>query len=366
MSKSRLFLPIVGFSFVTLLLTACSRPEIDKTEVIRPVRVLELQSSGNTFEESFPGQIEPRLQASLSFQVGGKLTSRLVDGGDRVKKGQVLAKLDPQDLNLSLQAAQALFDAANLEYVQLKTDLDRARTLQQKNFISQAELDRRQLAMDAAASRLTQARAQLGAQSNQKQYGELRAPNDGVISRVYAEAGQVVAAGQPVVQWANENEVQVSMAVPESRVAGIQVGQGAELQLWSGKEILAAKVREVSPLADPVTRTFAVLLDVSDPQKLARFGMSATVKFRKPSEASVFSLPISALVAEHTGAFVWVFDEAKGVVSKRIVKPHDVSESNFLVKEGLSNGELVVTAGTHVLNEGQKVRRFVETGDLSQ
>ena len=366
MSKSCLLMPIVGLSFVSLLLTACSRPEIDTTEVIRPVRVMELQSSGSTFEESFPGQIEPRLQASLSFQVGGKLVNRLVDVGDRVKKDQVLAKLDPQDLGLALQAAQARFDAANLEYVQLKTDLERAITLKQKNFISQAELDRKQLALDAANSRLTQARAQLGSQSNQKQYGDLRAPNDGVVSKVYAEAGQVLAPGQPVVQWANEKAVQVSMAVPESRVADIRVGQGAQVQLWSGEEVLSAKVREVSPLADPVTRTFAVLLDVSDPKKVSRFGMSATVVFQKSSEANVFKLPISALVAEHTGAFVWVFDEAQGMVSRRVVKPYDVSESSFLVKDGLNNGELVVTAGTHVLNEGQKVRRFVETGDLSR
>ena len=104
MSKSRLLLPIVGLSFVSLLMSACSRPEIDTSEVIRPVRVVELQSSGNTSEESFPGQIEPRLQASLSFQVGGKMINRLVDVGDRVKKDQVLAKLDPQDLSLALQA----------------------------------------------------------------------------------------------------------------------------------------------------------------------------------------------------------------------------------------------------------------------
>jgi len=366
MSKSRMYMPVVWAALGSLLLAACSRGDIDTSELIRPVRVLELQSSGSTFEESFPGQIEPRYQANLSFQVGGKLVSRLVDVGDRVKKGQVLAKLDPQDLGLALQAAQAGFDAAATEHAQLKTDLDRAKTLKQQNFISQAELDRRQLAFDAAASRLSQARAQLSTQSNQRQYGDLRAPNDGVISAVYAEAGQVMAPGQAVVQYANENEVQVSMAVPESRVTDIKVGQSATVLLWSDKESLSAKVREVSPVADPVTRTFAVLLDVSDPGRASRFGMSATVQFSKAAQANAFKLPISALVAEHTGAFVWVFDEAQGVVNKRIVQPSDVSESDFLVKEGLNNGELIVTAGTHVLNEGQKVRRFIETSDLAQ
>ncbi|MCR2747568.1 efflux RND transporter periplasmic adaptor subunit [Limnobacter parvus] len=366
MSKSRLLMPVVWAALGSLLLASCSRPEIDTSEIIRPVRVIELQSSNSTFEESFPGQIEPRFQANLSFQVGGKLVNRLVDVGDRVQKGQVLAKLDPQDLSLALQAAQAQFNAASTEQAQLKTDLERAKTLKQQNFISQAELDRRQLAMDAATSRLSQARSQLNTQSNQRQYGDLRAPDNGVVSMVYAQAGQVLSAGQPVVQWANENEVQVRMAVPESRVSDINVGQPASVLLWSGKESLKAEVREVSPVADPVTRTFDVLLDVSDNNKLSRFGMSATVQFSKAAQTDVFKLPIQALVAEQIGAFVWVFDETKGVVTKRMVQPYEVSESNFLVKEGLNNGELIVTAGTHVLNDGQKVRRFIETSDLAQ
>ena len=366
MSQSRLFSPVVWAAVGSLLLAACSRPEIDTSEVIRPVRVLALQAAGSTFEESFPGQIEPRIQARLSFQVGGKLTARLVEVGDKVKKGQVLAKIDPQDLSLALQAAQAQFDAAAAEQAQLKTDLERAKTLKQQNFVSQAELDRRQLALDAASSRLSQARAQLSTQANQRQYGDLRAPGSGVISSVYAEVGQVMAPGQAVVQWADENEVQVSMAVPESRVSDLKPGQEARVLLWSGKQALNAKVREVSPVADPVTRTFAVLLDVDDPLKLSRFGMSATVEFTKESKSNAFKLPISALVAEHTGAFVWVFDEQQGVVNKRVVQPYAVSESDFLVKEGLNNGDLIVTAGTHVLNEGQKVRRFVETSDLSK
>ena len=122
----------------------------------------------------------------------------------------------------------------------------------------------------------------------------------------------------------------------------------------------------MSPVANPVTRTFAVLLDIADPGKSARFGMSATVQFSKAAQAGSFSLPITALVAEHNGMFVWVFDEGKGVVNKRTIQAHDISESHFLVAENLKDGELVVTAGTHVLNEGQKVRRFVEPTALTQ
>ncbi|HEX4856767.1 MAG TPA: efflux RND transporter periplasmic adaptor subunit, partial [Limnobacter sp.] len=314
MSKSSIWVATtlaISFSF---FLSACSRPEIDTSEIVRPVRVMQLRTAGSMSEDSFSGQLEPRLQANLSFQVGGKLVARLVDVGDQVVKGQVLARLDPQDLGLAVQAAQAQFDAASLEYAQLASDLERAKKLKQQNFISQAELDRRQLALDAAGSRVTQAKSQLNAQTNQRQYGELRAPNPGVVSKVFAEAGQVVPAGQPVVQWANENEVQVAIAVPESKVSDIRTGQPASVVLWSGQKTLNAKEREIAPLADPVTRTFAVLLDLEDTEKQGRFGMSATVKFSKPGQDGIFRLPVSALVAEPAGAFVWIFDEAKGVV----------------------------------------------------
>lgn len=359
-------MPLVWATLGLLLLASCTRANIDTSEVVRPVRVIELQASGSSFDEKFPGQIEPRIQANLSFQVSGKLLNRLVDVGDRVKKGQVLAKIDPQDLSLALQSAKAGLDAAITEHAQLKIELERASTLIQQNFISQAELDRRQLALDTAASRLAQARTHFNTQSNQNQYGKLQAPGDGVIAMVYAEAGQVVQAGQAIIQWANENEVQVRIAVPESRIADIKVGQPASVFLWSGNQVLSASVREVTPVANPLSRTFNVLLDVQDIAKLSRFGMSATVQFSKASEPHVFKLPISALVAQQAGPFVWVFDEAKGVVNKRQVKPHTVFENYFLVKEGLKNGELVVTAGTHVLNEGQKTRRFVETEDFTQ
>jgi RND family efflux transporter MFP subunit len=366
MWKRRRFFPVLWAGLISLTVGACSPTGIDTSEVIRPVRVLELQSTSSTFKESFPAQIEPRFQANLSFQVGGKLVQRLVNVGDRVKKGQVLAKLDPNDLSLALQAARAEFDAASTDHDQLKTDLGRARNLRNQGFISEAELDRRQSSLDAASSRLAQARAKLSTQANQRRYGELRAPNEGVISMVYVEAGQVVPAGQSVLKWANAKDIQVSMAVPESRVADIYINQVAQVVLWSDKKSLNAKVREISPVADPATRTFSVLLDVDDPEKLSRFGMSATVQFTHVAEPNIFKLPISALLSEHTGAFVWVFDEDQGIVKRRPIQSYDLSESEFLVKEGLKNGELIVVAGTHVLNDGQKVRRFIENSDLGQ
>ncbi|HEX4879421.1 MAG TPA: efflux RND transporter periplasmic adaptor subunit [Limnobacter sp.] len=348
-----------------LILAACSRPGIDTSELVRPVRVMALTPGEESRLESFPAQLEPRFQARLSFQVGGKLIERAVEVGDRVTKGQALARIDPQDLALGLRAAQAQLDAASAELAQAKTDLERAQALKGQNFVSQAEVDRRQLAFDAANSRLTQAQSQLNVQRNQSGYATLRAPEDGVISAVYLDAGQVLAPGQAVLAWAKESAVQAVFSVPEGRVKDIQPGMKGMLELWSGGKPIEAHVREVSPVADPLTRTYSVHMDLRAPGPEARFGMSATVHFTQAGDESSFALPISALVASHTGAYVWVFDEQQGVVNKRVVQPHNVSESAFLVKEGLRAGELVVTAGTHVLNEGQKVRRFIEPGSMT-
>jgi len=351
---------------LALTLVSCSRGQPDTSELIRPVRVMELKPSGAVSDEVYPGQVEPRYETALGFQVGGRLLRRMVELGQRVEKGQVIAQIDPQDLALAQSAAQAQFAAAQADFQQAVTDLKRANTLKAQNFVSQAQVDKAQLAHDAAQSRLTQARSQLNAQINQSAYGSLRAPGNGFITKVYAEAGQVLAPAQPVVQWAGEHDIQVRIAVPETRVDQFAAGQTATVRLWAEGDPLNAKIREVSPVADPVTRAYPVYLDLPGvDQKSARFGMSANVVFQRVQSDSAFKLPGTALVADEKGAWVWVFDPASKTVHRRAVKPFAVTESSFLVKEGLKAGDLVVTAGTHVLNEGQKATRFIEPADVA-
>lgn len=325
---------------------------------------MEIQSAAASTEESYPAQVEARFNSALSFQVGGQLSKRDVDVGQEVKKGQVLAQLDPKDLKLALRSAQAQLNAAETEYKQTQTDLARAQELKDKGFVSQAQLDRQQLAFDAAQSRLAQARANYRVQANQNRYGSLLAPNDGVITAIYAEVGQVMSPGQPVVQWADQTAVQVKLAVPETRVSFFQEGMMARVKLWSKTEYLPAKVREVSPVADPITRTYQILLDLDAEQQDVRFGMSATVYFDKELSHQKPRVPVSAVVADGLGAFVWVFDESQGVVNKRRIAASEVVKEGVLIDKGLVDGDLVVTAGTHVLNEGQKVKRFIEAEDI--
>lgn len=355
---------ITSSAILIATLSACSRPELDTSEVIRPVRVMEIQSASANIEESYPAQVEARFNSALSFQVGGQLIKRDVDVGQPVKKGQVLAQLDPKDLKLALRSAQAQLNAAETEYKQTQTDLARAQELKDKGFVSQAQLDRQQLAFDAAQSRLAQAKANYRVQANQNRYGSLLAPNDGVITALYAEVGQVMAPGQPVLQWADQTAVQVKLAVPETRVSFFQEGMMARVKLWSQSDFLPAKVREVSPVADPITRTYQILLDLDADQQDVRFGMSATVFFDKQVSHQRPRVPVSAVVADGLGPFVWVFNEDQGTVSKRRIAAKEVVKEGVLIDKGLSDGDLVVTAGTHVLNEGQKVKRFIEPEDI--
>lgn len=355
---------IIYSAMLVAMLSSCSRHELDTSEVIRPVRVMEIQSVSANVEESYPAQVEARFNSALSFQVGGQLIKRDVEVGQLVRKGQVLAQLDPKDLKLALKSAQAQLNAAQTEYKQTQTDLDRAQELKSKGFVSQAQLDRQQLAFDAAQSRLAQARANYRVQANQNRYGSLLAPNDGVITALYAEVGQVMAPGQPVMQWADQTAVQVKLAVPETRVSFFQEGMMARVKLWSQNDYLPAKVREVSPVADPITRTYQILLDLDADQKNVRFGMSATVYFDKQLSNQRPKVPVSAVVADGLGPFVWVFDESLGVVNKKRIAASEVVKDGVLVDKGLLDGDLVVVAGTHVLNEGQRVKRFIESSDI--
>lgn len=361
MFKSRqVFLALV----VVLTAAGCSRPQPDTSEVIRPVRVMQVLVGESKSMESYPAQVEPRFDSTLSFQVGGRLLERPAEVGNSVKEGQVLARLDPKDLRLALEAAQAQLQAAETEFSQTSTDLDRAKELKQQGFVSQAELDRRQLAFDAASSRLRQAKAQLSVQANQSRYGSLTSPRAGVITAVFAEVGQVLAPGQPVVSWADDKAVQVRISVPETRIDSYQAGRQSTVKLWSNDQELQASIREVSPVADPVTRTYSVYLDVLNPGPEVRFGMSATVLFSHSRGDERVKIPASSVVADGLGAFVWIFDEGQGVVVKQRIKATEVTADGVLIDKGLQGGELIVVAGTHLLNEGQKVKRFVEAGEI--
>jgi len=351
---------------LVLLLAACSRPEVAPAP-IRAVKLMAVGADPVQAGQEYAGEVKARVESQLGFRVGGKLIQRTVEVGQRVQAGQLLAQLDATDLALGSQAAQAQVSAAQTQRDLAAAEFKRFADLKAHGFISQAELDRRQAALDAADASLRQAKAQGAVQGNQAGYARLLADGPGVVVAVVAEPGQVVAAGAPVVRLARDGARDVVFSLPEDRLGNVRLGMAASVRLWSSAPTearpLSAAVREVAASADPLTRTYQVKLTLP-PDAAAPLGATAYVSLAGPGTgAPSMRLPTSALMKAAAGgsaSAVWVFDPASSTVQPRTVQLDGADGNDMLVISGLKPGELVVAAGVHVLSAGQKVTRFAE------
>lgn len=344
-------------------LAACS-PVPPPAEPIRSVRIVTVESTVGGFHE-YAADVRARTESRLGFRVGGKLLSRAADLGDAVRAGQVLAQLDPSDLRLGQEAAQAALGAAKANYEFNRAEFERYKELRAQGFISGLELERRETGLAAARAQYEQARAQAGVQGNQTRYATLTANASGVITGVDAEPGAVVAAGAPVVRLAHDGPRDVVFNVPEDRVAQMRALAGKtgalQVQLWNdGATPIAATVREVAAAADPATRTFVVKADVG--RAAVRLGQTATVRVEAPRVAGQIKLPLAAVFELKGAPTVWRLDRERMTVTAQAVRVAGAEGNEVVIAAGLSPGETVVVAGVHVLSPGQKVRLYAERG----
>jgi multidrug efflux system membrane fusion protein len=344
-----------------MLLLGCSRPAPD-AEPVRAVRTLKVGAGAEGSTLDYAGEVRARTESRLSFRVAGKMVSREVNAGDTVTAGQVLARLDPQDLRFGQQAARSAVEAAQVNADQAAADFKRFRELRDQGFISAAELDRRESTLKAAQAQLAQARAQAGVQNNQARYSALVADVGGVVTAVEAEPGAVLAAGTPVLRLAHDGPRDVVFSVPEQQAGGLRALEGQagalRVQLWGvGEAPVAATVREVAAAADPVTRTFVVKADIGSDARI-RLGQTATVMLPLPARPGVLALPLAA-VFEHQGkSSVWLLDTATMTVRAQPVEVAGAEGNRVLIASGLSAGQTVVSAGVHTLTPGQKVALY--------
>jgi multidrug efflux system membrane fusion protein len=275
----------------------------------------------------------------------------------------VLAQLDPQDYRLAAEAARAQVAAAMTNRDLAAADHKRYVTLREQNFISGAELERRESTYKAAQAQLEQAQAQLAAQGNQARYTQLVADVSGVVTAIEAEPGQVVS---PVVRIAQDGARDVVFSVPEDKVAGMRPGSGVTVRLWAGNGALLGKIREVAASADPVTRTYAVKVAL-DGAAQPPLGATVTVLPEALGHAGLqaIKLPTSALRQEGKGTAVWVLDRATMTVRSQPVEVATADGNDAVIAGGLTPGMLVVTAGVHVLAPGQKVAVWQDRGSTA-
>jgi RND family efflux transporter MFP subunit len=359
MPPARFALPSLA-ALAVLTVAGCSQQQV-ATEDVRPVRTLTVSLRSTSGVAEFAGEVRPRIETRAGFQVGGRMTQRLVEVGQAVKQGQTLATIDPQDYRLAAEASEAARTSAQVDRDQQRADYKRFEDLQAKGFISQAELDRRKASLDAAEARYAQTAANARATGNQAAYAVLRAPHDAVVTAIDAEVGQVVSAGQSVVRLAQTAEKEVAIGIPEQQLALLREATDISVRLWAGGAPIKGKLREVSPVADPATRTFPARIALVNPPPGVALGMTGTVAFAIPLPQPVLTLPLQALVVEGGATHAWRFDPASSSVQRTRVRVGNVAGNEVVIAEGLKAGDMVVTAGAHQLKDGQKVKLLSDT-----
>lgn len=326
---------------------AAQPPAVDRTVLVHTVAPADATAG------TYTGEIRARHEVDLAFRVGGKIAARLVDAGAAIKPGQPLARLDPADLQLAADAARAQLAAADSDLATARADKERYAGLLAKKFVSPAAFEARDNAFNAAAARLEQARSQQRLSGNQAAYGTLAGEFPAVVTAVLADAGQVVAAGQPVLRVARPEEKEVAIAVPEGRLAEIRAAKAFAVDLWAGpKTALVGELRELAPAADPATRTYAARIRIKTPPPELQLGMTARVSVAGRSEAPLL-VPLAAVVDRGQGPQVLVV--ADGKVALRPIRVAAFREDGVAIADGLQAGELVVAAGAERLVAGQAV-----------
>lgn len=342
------------FGLLTLL-SACDQPT-EKADPPRPALVIKVGERAHGQQGMvLVGEVKSRYESNIGFRVNGKINVRKVDVGAVVKKGQVLAVLDANDAKLAVQSAASDVNAAEASYALAKAEFERQQQLHAKNFISKSALDIREAEFKSATARLRQVKSQAAISNNQSNYTQLIADRDGIVSSINAEPGQVIEAGQAIAQIVDYAHLEVLVAVPESRMANIQVGQPVQVKLWAdSQKTYDAVVREISPAANSATRAFDVRVTINNPDADVRIGMTAGVGFDTDG-AGKLMIPSSALTQIDGKKTVWVISQ-EGIAQPRAVETGEFSELGVEVVSGLSDGEQIAVAGVHTLIKGQKVK----------
>src|SRR5438105_2003417 len=345
---------LAGWLTMALMAGGCSKPAVKDPRLQSPrVEVFKAESAGAN-SRTFTGIVEARVQSDLGFRVGGKILERSVDVGQRVQKGQPLMRLDPEDLRLSAAAQQASVEAARAKYTQAKADETRSAMLVKSGVISGREYDQYRAALDSAKAQLEAAEAQARVSNNSSEYAVLLADADGVIVRTLSEPGQVVAAGQTVIQLAHDGPREALINLPE----GVRPDLGviASARLYGQDQMYQARLRQLSDAAEPASRTFEARYVLEGEAASAPLGSTVTITLvtKQTSGNQSVRLPVGAIHDRGNGPGVWIVDD-KSEVKFRSVTIASIGKEEVVVSGGVQAGEKVVALGAHLLHEGQVV-----------
>src|ERR1051325_11335285 len=343
-----------GGMTMALLAGGCSKPVVKDPRLLPPrVEVFKAQAAGSN-SRTFTGIVEARVQSDLGFRVGGKILERSVNMGERVQKGQILMRIDSVDLKLAFAAQQANVEAARAKYIQAKADEARYAALVASGAVSRQEYDQARAAFDSAKAQLDAAEAQARVSKNSSEYAVLLADADGVIVRTLSEPGQVVAAGQTVIQLAHDGPREALINLPEA--VRPDLGTTASARLYGRDQLFQARLRELSDAADPTSRTFEARYVLEGEAASAPLGSTITITLvtKQTSGNQSILVPVGAVYDRGNGPGVWIVDD-KSEVKFRFVQTASVGQEEVVLSHGVDVGENVVALAAHLLHEGQVV-----------
>lgn len=347
---------VAALGVVAFSLAACGEEKTAAAPEVRPVRTMVTTNRAAGDALSLTGHVEAENEASYGFRVGGRVVERLVNVGDQVKPGQVMARLDPQNEQNAVRSAQAALSAANANLTQTRNQYDRQRQLLARGFTPRAQYEQAEQAFLNARSQVEDAEAQLNIAQDRLGYTELKADTAGVVTQRRAEPGEVVQAGQAVIQVARQDGRDAVFEVPAQVLGSTSGDPEVQVSLTSDPAVTAmGRVREIAPQADPVTRTFRVRVGLIEPPPAMRLGTTVTGRVVVDT-GPVIEVPASALTRLNDKPAVWVVDPKTHTVALRNVEVLRFTPAAVSVAEGLKSGEIVVTAGVQALHPGQQVR----------
>lgn len=342
--------------FLALALAAIlAAPPLHAQEAPRPV-ISEIVSADRIGERIFPGVVEADHETQLAFQTIGRLAVLAVEAGDRVRSGDVLARLDRVTLEEDVAEAEASARAAQASADHAAQVVSRVEVLAERGIASTAQLEAARAGRDAAAAQAEAAQAQLDRAREALGHAVLLAPMDGIVTARHVEVGTVVAAGTPVLTLASERGREAVIDVPAEFAALMQPGTSfiAREHTEDSAAAVPATLRLIEPVANAQLRGRRLRLTLEGAGETLRIGSLVTASL-VGSETAVMTLPDTALFADGEAAQVWRVDPASRAVARVDVAPGRRIGDRVEITQGIAEGDEIVVKGVHSLTEGQQV-----------
>lgn len=355
MRHSKLFILFIGCIFISLFITGCDKNSQLK-ENAPIVKTMVVGMSDKNDSSVYAGEVKGRYESQLAFQVGGKIITRNIDLGTRVSKGDLLMAIDAKDVVQTANIGAAQVESARAQLALAEANLARYRQLYEQAAISLAQYEQYKTTYESALATLKQAQAQAAQGSNALEYSQLLADADGVIAAIQGEVGQVVAAGQSMVTLVKDGELEVEINIPESRIKDVKVGESAAISFWALNNVVVnGTIREISPIADPVARTYKVRITLLNSPDTISLGMTASARLNNvDTDLNYYVVLLSAIYQTDDHPKVWIVKDNQ--VKLQAVVIENFADNAVKVTGGLHAGDVIVTAGVHKLHEGQEVR----------